>query len=382
MKTTKIKLDKTCGTCEFNFRGICGGYKYNEEIKDLNNTCEGWESDYKYFSYLINNAPWYIKDKYMRYKISFGELVNLIEKDAHNEPIVLNIFDLIEKVYGLCFPYDFAEVLDVSEGVLRYAYVHGTPQKRLYHFSTILKIPTHFFDKVTTLDIPTIEQCKKDFFEFIEESLDDIKQASEERYTRNLKNEIAQSYSANKIEFDKKLKIYSEKIKLCHDMSDDYKSRDYVIAIKLQKDSYIGTIFYDYNFGGYGLTPFIMNDILEFINALDAETINEYNDECFLINDINLRADNNCKEIHFSLHDPNGDPLNITTTANKLCNYIVGYEMIRCNGHGKKKERRKCIECKNFTPNVENAKGYCSIRKEYVQRSRIICGFDFAAKEK
>ena len=28
----------------------------------------------------------------------------------------------------------------------------------------------------------------------------------------------------------------------------------------------------------------------------------------------------------------------------------IGYEMIRCDGHGMKKERRKCNSCVNFTP--------------------------------
>ena len=53
--------------------------------------------------------------------------------------------------------------------------------------------------------------------------------------------------------------------------------------------------------------------------------------------------------------------------------YIVGYEMIRCDGHGMKKEMRKCGSCRNFQPIEGSAKGKCSTRGDVVQRSRIIC---------
>lgn len=38
-----------------------------------------------------------------------------------------------------------------------------------------------------------------------------------------------------------------------HDLTDDYKSRDYVIAITLKEGDYSGDIFYQYGFTGYGL---------------------------------------------------------------------------------------------------------------------------------
>lgn len=37
-----------------------------------------------------------------------------------------------------------------------------------------------------------------------------------------------------------------------------------------------------------------------------------------------------------------------------LKNPIEGYEMIRCDGHGMKKERRRCSSCQNFKP-IEGA---------------------------
>ena len=53
-----------------------------------------------------------------------------------------------------------------------------------------------------------------------------------------------------------------------HDLSDDYKSRDYVIAITLKEGDYYGNIFYEYSSGGYGLSVSIMEDILQFIENL------------------------------------------------------------------------------------------------------------------
>ena len=81
------------------------------------------------------------------------------------------------------------------------------------------------------------------------------------------------------------------------------------------------------------------------------------------------------------MHNDRKESIEICTNAENLQNYIVGYKMIACDGHGKKKERRKCLECKNFTPSKTSAKGYCSVRKEDVQRSRIICAFDFVPKK-
>ena len=64
----------------------------------------------------------------------------------------------------------------------------------------------------------------------------------------------------------------------------------------------------------------------------------------------------------------------------ELKKYIVGYEMIRCDGRGMKKERRKCGSCENFTPIEGCAKGNCSVRGDIIQRSRIICSHDYVLK--
>ncbi|OJU18677.1 MAG: hypothetical protein BGN88_09400 [Clostridiales bacterium 43-6] len=376
----KLHVNKTCGTCEFNFEGICAGDNYNEKITDLSHYCAGWNASLNYFCYLTANAPWYIKSQYDRKNIYFDELVTLVEMDEKEEPIEIDIFNLVEKIYELWYPNEIAEALDVSIGVLGYAHIHGTPEKRIFDFSNKLQIPAHYFEKVTTLDIPDIEKCRDKFYKIHGGSIDAIKKAAEERSTRKEQQEIKESYPFNKEELEDKIRKYSEPHVLYHDMSDDYKSRDYVVAINLQKDDFHGRLYYKYSFGGYGLTNDIMRDIIEFIAELDVETINEYNDRCFLINDINLSADDVGENIYFTLRKSNGEILNITARADELQNYIIGYEMIRCDGHAKKKERRKCIECGNFTPSETSAKGLCSVRKEEVQRSRIICGFDFAPK--
>jgi len=45
------------------------------------------------------------------------------------------------------------------------------------------------------------------------------------------------------------------------------------------------------------------------------------------------------------------------------------------------KERGTCISCKNFNPSEESVKGFCSVRKEQVARSRIICAFDYISRD-
>ncbi len=66
-----------------------------------------------------------------------------------------------------------------------------------------------------------------------------------------------------------------------------------------------------------------------------------------------------------------------TIPENDLDKHIVGYQMIRCDGHGKKKERRKCNSCQKFELIEGGAKGVCMVRGDIIQRSRIICAFDY-----
>ena len=162
-----------------------------------------------------------------------------------------------------------------------------------------------------------------------------------------------------------------------HDLTDNYKSRDYVIAVTLKEGDYFGEIFYQYGYNGYGLTITIMEDILFFIKELTCQRINELNEEGLLNNNIGLRSDINDRDLHFELRNGEKEVLAKTIPEGDLEKYIVGYQMIKCDGHGKKKERRKCYSCQNFKPMETGAKGLCVVRGDIIQRSRIICAFDY-----
>ena len=98
-----------------------------------------------------------------------------------------------------------------------------------------------------------------------------------------------------------------------------------------------------------------------------------------MYSNIALRADINGHDIHFELRNDVGR-LDKTISEDDLQKYIVGCEMIRCDGCGKKKERRKCGSCEHFTPIKGCAKGNCSVRGDIIQRSRIICPHDYLPK--
>lgn len=172
-----------------------------------------------------------------------------------------------------------------------------------------------------------------------------------------------------------------ELIRMFHDLSDNYRSRDYVVAITLKEGDYFGNIFYEYNYNGYGLSVIIMEDILRFIENLNCQEINDLNEEGLLNNNIGLSADINGKDIHFELKNEKKDVLVKKIQEGDLQKYIIGYQIIKCNGHGKKKERRKCHSCQNFKPIESGAKGLCIVRGDIIQRSRIICEFDYVPSD-
>lgn len=372
----KHQFIKTCKTCGNNHNGICFSSKYGEKITE-NETCDSWEPSLEYINHLLSIAPWYIKNKYNRYG-NLMHFVNEMEQDANGKPIKLNFYDVIEKIYKLD-TIILAEILNVSPQVIGHARSRYTPKKRVNNFSIILRIPTELFDNITTLDLPTIEKCKENFYEFYGNQMESIENRAREKFLEKEELEIQKEYPRNKKIFENKLLEYSKNRTISHDMSDNYKKREYVIAIKLQKDDFYGYIYYEYEYNGYGLTESIINDCITFINNLSIEDINYYNETCSLINDIELST--NINNITFNLHNANGNIISITSSINEIQNYVVSYEMIKCKGCGKKKEKRKCQSCQNFIPDPNSAKGYCSAKKDYVQRSRIICAFDYKPKE-
>lgn len=158
-----MKLKKTCETCEFNFSGTCaehdGVYKYGEQIIDFSKECECWGADLPYYSKIIKEAPWYIRKAYSEYKIDYSTFLELIEKDNNGDPIEVNIYDVIEEIFGLNV-VQLANILDVSVGVITYAKNRGTIAKRVCDFSKKLCIPTEYFRKCTTKNFEEIKKCK------------------------------------------------------------------------------------------------------------------------------------------------------------------------------------------------------------------------------
>lgn len=371
-------LNKTCKTCELYDGKVCGIYK-----TDKKEVCEDWGASLDYYNEITKTAPWYIRIPHERYEIQYEQFMELLQKDAEGIPIEINIYDAIEEIYKLN-DIELAGVLDVSVGVIQYAKRRKTIAKRKKQFSSKLHIPESFFDKFLSTQLNILEECKKEFQSFYgDKMIEKFKQNSFDMLEEKTKRQIAIDKIRN-IKYREKNQEryqYNGKNEMYHDLSDDYKSRDYVIGIILKEGNYYGCIFYEYMSTGYGLSITIMQDILKFVEKLDCETIDALNEAGFLNNNINLRADVNGQDIHFELKNDTNEKLQKTIPDKELQKYIIGYEMIRCDGHGMKKERRKCNSCVNFTPIEGCAKGNCAVRGDIVQRSRIICTHDYVQRQ-
>lgn len=380
----KFKVERNCGTCKSNFQGICAGgdssHKYGEQITNLFDTCTGWGISCEYFCDVQKHLPWYIKKPYKRGNAKGKEELELLDMDFNNEPIEVNIYDLIEKLY-LLESNVLAEVLNVTPGVVYQARTKGTPEKRKSSFSQILKIPEWFFDQVTTRDFSIIEKCKDEFMQEWQDKIISTKESAQRKYQEKLQREIEEARPFISKENSLLVEKYKSIISYTHDLTDDYKRRRYTVAIRLQEEDYRGNIFYHIGCGEYGLTVDLMADILEFISSLDCNEIEALNYDNLLLNDIELLADANKRDVHFVLRNDRGEELRKCIPETQLQRFIVGYDIICSEGNGIKKERRKCISCSHFSLIEGTAKGYCEVRRENVQRSRIICAFDYSEKE-
>ena len=371
-------LNKTCKTCEFYDGKVCGIYK-----TDKKEVCEDWGASLDYYNEITKTAPWYIRIPHERYEIQYEQFMELLQKDAEGIPIEINIYDAIEEIYKLN-DIELAGVLDVSVGVIQYAKRRKTVAKRKKQFSSKLHIPESFFDRFLSTQLNILEECKKEFQSFYgDKMIEKFKQNGFDMLEEKTKKQIAIDKIQNikYREENQERYQYNGKNEMYHDLSDDYKSRDYVIGIILKEGNYYGCIFYEYMSTGYGLSITVMQDILRFIEKLDCETINYINEVGFLNNNIKLRADADGQNIHFELKNDANEKLQKTIPDKELQKYIIGYEMIRCDGHGMKKERRKCNSCANFTPIEGCAKGNCTVRGNIVQRSRIICAYDYVQRQ-
>lgn len=326
------------------------------------------------------NLPWYIKKPFPRGNAYRKSDLALLDMDYNGEPIEVNIYDLIEHSYGLTTLH-LAEVLGVSWGVVARAKNQGTAEKRKAEFARILKIPEWYFDKVTTCDFDIIENCKNEFFaEWSKEDVDRIKKVAEQKLDEKYHRQNVESRPFRKKENDELIEKIVSSSGYFHDLSDDYRMRWYVIEIRLQEKEYMGSVYYQYGSNSAGITPSILANLIDFVESLSCEEIDILNDECLLINDIDLYVDKNGKDIHFKLHNANGETINKSIPANKLPLYIVGYDIVFSEGRGKKKERRHCKSCLNFAPISGTAKGHCRVRDELVQQSRTICAFQYEEK--
>ncbi|NFO48592.1 hypothetical protein FDB40_17200 [Clostridium botulinum] len=161
-----MKLEQICKTCEFNFSGVCAGhgglYAYGEKISNFSKECECWNADVSYYTKLIKEASWYIREPYNNCKIDYDTFISLIDRDYKGEPIEVNIYSAIENIYGLNV-IKLATVLDVSVGVITYAKNRGTTKKRIKDFSEILKIPQEYFERCTNKDFEKLRECKLKF---------------------------------------------------------------------------------------------------------------------------------------------------------------------------------------------------------------------------
>ncbi|MEA4895651.1 MAG: hypothetical protein VB064_10370 [Oscillospiraceae bacterium] len=380
----KFKVERRCGTCEFNYHGICAGgddtHKNGEQITNLFSTCKGWGISYGYFREVEKHKPWYIKGTYSHGNAYMKSDLVLLEMDYNDEPIEVNIFDLIERVYSLQ-PNELAEVLGVTPSVIYRAKARGTPKMRKAAFSQVLKIPEFYFDRVTTCDFPIIEKCKDEFMQEWENVLPKIKVLAERKYQEKTRKELEDERPARTEENARLIEKYRSTKSYVHDLTDDYKMRWYTIAIRLQEERYKGTIYYRICCGDYGLTVSLMEDILDFIASLDCDEIDAQNYEGLLLNDISLFADPNNNDIHFVLRDDFNHELKKYIPASQIQKFIVGFEIINSDGSGKMKERRNCLSCSHFSLIDGTAKGYCEIRHENVQRSRIICAFNYEERK-
>ena len=164
-------------------------------------------------------------------------------------------------------------------------------------------------------------------------------------------------------------------------MSEDYFKRHYTVAIRLQEDEFFGYIYDEIETTEYGL-PAILKSIHRFIDELtDKDNLAAYYEETFIIDDIDLGVSPDGKTLNFTLHDIDKNTLEKCIHPSVLSNYIVGINIIDSVGAGRKKEHRKCSSCKHFTPNSNNAKGYCAKKNDTVSRSRVICKFDYEPQD-
>lgn len=173
-----------------------------------------------------------------------------------------------------------------------------------------------------------------------------------------------------------------------HDMTNNYRDRDYKVTVKLQEGYYVGEIYYGYTWGGamgHGLPFDIVQRIYEYLTNLEYYEDDDWEPGFSVDKTGGFEFQNNCGfiidkdnfHVHFVLHDPDGNKLEKTISKHELKLYIVGISMTSCIGHGVKRDGRKCVLCKNFERLEGTNSGLCTVKKRKVSQGTTICKYGF-----
>ena len=175
---------------------------------------------------------------------------------------------------------------------------------------------------------------------------------------------------------------------LYHDMTNDYKERNYRITVTLQEGYYTGEIYYDYIWSGgmgHGLPFDIVERLYESLTNLEYGEESRWGNGYPIDKTGGFEYDNNCgfvidmdnSHVHFVLHDQDGNKLEKTISKQNLKLYIVGISLTSCTGRGVKRDSRKCTLCKNYERIEGTSGGLCKIKNRKVFQSTTICKYGF-----
>lgn len=162
-----MRIKRQCKKCKFNNYGKCSEKSYpygdsKEIISDNRKNCFNWKPNEALNNKIMNQAPWYLKEALKYDKIIYEEFLDLVDKDGKNEPIPINIYDAIRKVYGYSL-VNIALLMEVSFGVMYRARSVKTPTKRIKKLAELLCIPEEFFTEFTSLNLNELEKSKASF---------------------------------------------------------------------------------------------------------------------------------------------------------------------------------------------------------------------------
>lgn len=147
-------INKTCENCR--------NFEYCKDNR-IDVMCKDWDISFEHLMEVCSQAPWYIVDNFNKgIDFSWGSVIEKLEKENRGEAVEINLYDAIEKIYGLNI-VNLADLLGVSVGVVARAKSRYTPEKRIEHFATTLRVPVDFFYKFTNQDLPKLEFCFEEF---------------------------------------------------------------------------------------------------------------------------------------------------------------------------------------------------------------------------